>query len=165
MFSSKSTPRGLLDAEARPGSARDPVVEVDLSERVLHAEYQAAVRASGRGIGLARDVGRDPERDDVRDVAGDVDVAAADVERAGVDQVAVGVGDLGILLIGVVRVDRGADSIDGVSSGGVYPAAGVTWAAADRGVSRAARASAAPSTHREGHTLIQAGSFVIDITV
>jgi len=54
--------------------------------------------------------------------------------------------------------------IDGVSSGGVDPAAGVTWAAAVRR-QQGGEGECRPEHPHEGHTLIQAGSFVIDMTV
>jgi hypothetical protein len=55
----------------------------------------------------------------VRQVAGDVDVAARDVEAARVDGVAVGVGRRRVLLERVVGVMVAPTLIDGVSSGGV----------------------------------------------
>jgi hypothetical protein len=55
----------------------------------------------------------------VRDVAGDVDVAAGDVERILADVVAVSVNPFGICLKGVDRVSVIPTLIAGVSSGGV----------------------------------------------
>ena len=109
---------GLLNPEARPRAAPHPVVERELRVAVLHAEHIAAAQRRA-GAGLAGDVRRDSERDDVRNVAGDVDVRARHVERRERDPVACGVGDFGLLLIGVVVEDHGADrGWPGVSSGG-----------------------------------------------
>ena len=99
-----------------PSRTHDPLV-IQSSRfncmNVLDPEDQAVVRnAVGRrevdDAALPRDVRRDAERDDVREVAGDVDVAAADVEGARVDRVAVGILGLRRIRIRVVRVDRDA---------------------------------------------------------
>ena len=57
---------------------------------------------------LAQDVRREAEHDEMRQLASDVDVAAGHAELAGVDGVAVGVGNLRTLRVGVVGVESGA---------------------------------------------------------
>src|SRR5262249_27656644 len=104
----KVDPRRLLLAETRPRTARHPVIEVELRVRILQTvDVAARYRRSGRG--LARDVGRDPERDAVIDVAGDVDVRAANVEGRERDDVAIDIRDLRLGGHREVGEDRGAD--------------------------------------------------------
>jgi hypothetical protein len=55
----------------------------------------------------------------VRNVAGDVDVGALNVEGAPVDAVAVGIGDIRVRLNREGREQASPHPIDGVSSGGV----------------------------------------------
>ena len=104
-------PWRLLNAEPYPRSARHPVVEIELRVGVLDAKDEAVAGDARRGDGsaLPRDVRRDAERHDVRDLAGDVDVAALNVERVAADAVAVDVGDLRIRLVGERREQRHAD--------------------------------------------------------
>ena len=66
----------------------------------------------------------------MRDVAGDVDVRASDVEGVPVDRVTVGIGDVGLGLRVKIGNSVIPTRIDGVSSGGVTAAAGVTCAPA-----------------------------------
>ena len=88
--------------EADVAAAPQPVVQVELRVAVLQAIRQAAVERAA-GPGLAHDVRRDAEREQVIQLAGDVEVGAADVEGRLADAVAVGVGHLRILRSGCSR--------------------------------------------------------------
>src|SRR4030095_12729127 len=91
----------LLLTQPEKGSLAEPLVEVDLAERVLQPEGVAAVDRAPRAR-LADDVGRDPEADQVMDLPRDVDVGPADVEGARIELVAVHIDAVRLDLIGVV---------------------------------------------------------------
>src|SRR5207245_8940731 len=101
--------------EPHPRTSRHPVVEIELPVCVLDLKDEAVARDAAAGCkvqkpALACDIGRDTERDDVRQVAGDVDVAAGDIEGISADRLAVYVGGLGIRLKCVDRIQRHSDA-------------------------------------------------------
>ena len=117
-------PRRLIESRANPRSFRQPLIEIELRVRELEPENLAAVQRAASG--LARDLGRHAEREVAIQIAEDVDVRAADVERIRMDLVAVRIvhGRLDRRGVRVVGKEHAPILIDGASGeGGVVCAA------------------------------------------